>query len=44
MVEARSLLLLYQAFKDADVVSIRSFDSEGPVEVAITEKRAVERD
>ena len=43
MVEVRGLFLLDQVFEDADVVSLRNFDSEGPVGV-ITEKKAVERE
>ena len=43
MVEVRGLLLLNQVFEDADVVSLRNFDSEHPIEV-ITVKKAVERE
>jgi hypothetical protein len=43
VVEVRGLLLLNQIFKDADVVSIRNFDSEHPI-AAIANNEAVERE
>jgi hypothetical protein len=43
MTKARSLLLLYQLFEYANVVSLGDFDSENLLRV-VTENKAVERE